>query len=82
METQHPLNDFVQYDAVQLQQRATEHLALMQRRHTIRSFSDKPVPRQVIEQLIQIAASAPSGANHQPWHFVAISNPAVKQQIR
>jgi iodotyrosine deiodinase len=53
-----------------------------QRRHTVRSFSAESVPQQVIEQVIQIAASAPSGANHQPWHFVAISDPKVKQQIR
>ncbi len=54
----------------------------MQRRHTVRKFSDTPVPQQVIEQVIQVAVSTPSGANHQPWHFVAISDPAVKQQIR
>jgi nitroreductase len=82
METQYPLTDFIAYNAEELQRRAGAHLELMQRRHTIRSFSDKPVPRQVIEKLIQIAASAPSGANHQPWHFVAISDPAVKKQIR
>jgi len=83
MTEQHfPLNDFEQVDSDSMQQRAAAHLALMQRRHTVRKFSDKPVPQQVIEQVIQIAASAPSGANHQPWHFVAISDPAVKQQIR
>ncbi len=82
METQYPLTDFIEYDATQMQQRTSDHLALMQRRHTIRSFSDRAVPQQIIEQLIQIAASAPSGANHQPWHFVAISDPAVKRQIR
>ncbi len=66
----------------ELQQKSDELLALMQKRRTIRHFSDRPVPRAVIENLIKIAASAPSGANHQPWHFVAISDPAIKQQIR
>lgn len=54
----------------------------MRRRHTIRDFSDRPVPREVIEAAIATAGSAPSGANHQPWHFVAISDPAIKSQIR
>ncbi len=66
----------------EIQQKSAELLTQMQKRRTIRRFSDKPVPRAVIENLIKIAASAPSGANHQPWHFVAISDPAVKQQIR
>lgn len=57
-------------------------LQQMQQRRTIRQFSDRPVPQAVIENLIKIAASAPSGANHQPWHFVAISDPLLKQQIR
>ena len=82
MESQYPFTDFIALDAAEMLERSAAHLHLMQQRHTIRQFSDRPVPRQVIEQLIQIAASAPSGANHQPWHFVAISNPEVKQQIR
>jgi len=82
MEDQFPLTDFRWFDPTTMQQKAAEHLELMQRRHTVRKFSDQAVPQQVIEQVIQIAASAPSGANHQPWHFVAISDPAVKQQIR
>ncbi len=51
-------------------------------RHSIRDFADTPVPREVIEACIRAAGSAPSGANHQPWHFVAISNPELKQKIR
>jgi len=63
-------------------QKSTLLLQQMQKRRTIRQFSDRAVPREVIENLIKIASSAPSGANHQPWHFVAISDPQVKQQIR
>ena len=51
-------------------------------RRSLREFSDFPVPRQKIERLIALAASAPSGANKQPWHFVAVQNPEVKRQIR
>ena len=62
MTDQHfPLTDFEHVNCDTMQQRAAAHLALMQRRHTIRKFSDQPVPQQVIEQVIQIAASAPSG---------------------
>lgn len=51
-------------------------------RHSIRDFTDRPVPREIIEACVKAAGTAPSGANHQPWHFVAIANPAVKARIR
>ncbi len=54
----------------------------MKRRHTVRDYSDRPVSRAVIEECIRAAGTAPSGANHQPWHFVAISNPEMKRRIR
>lgn len=54
----------------------------MRRRHTIRDFSARPVPWAVIEAAVAAAASAPSGANHQPWAFVAVQNPAMKARIR
>ena len=54
----------------------------MLKRHTIRDFSDRKVEFEIIKKAIQIAGSAPSGANHQPWHFVAISNPDIKKKIR
>lgn len=56
--------------------------ALMQSRRTVRDFDSRPVPRAVIEHCIAAAGTAPSGANQQPWHFVAVSNPEVKQRIR
>ena len=61
---------------------AREFYEAMQRRRTIRDYSDRPVPREVIENCIRAAGTAPSGANLQPWHFVAVSDPAVKRQIR
>jgi iodotyrosine deiodinase len=62
--------------------RAQKFYEAMQRRRTIGDFSDRPVPREVIEYCIRAAGTAPSGANLQPWHFVAVSDPAVKHQIR
>jgi iodotyrosine deiodinase len=61
---------------------ATAFYQTMQQRRTIRDFSDRPVPQKVIEQCIRAAGTAPNGANLQPWHFVAISNPDVKREIR
>lgn len=55
---------------------------LMQCRRTVRDFDPRPVPRAVIEQCIAAAGCAPSGANQQPWYFVAVSDPGVKRRIR
>jgi iodotyrosine deiodinase len=63
-------------------ERARNFYEAMQRRRTIRDYSDRPVPREVIEYCIRAAGTAPSGANLQQWHFVAVSDPAVKHQIR
>ena len=63
-------------------ERAKKFYATMHRRRTIRDFSDRPVPREVIEYCIRTAGTAPNGANLQPWHFVTISDPAVKREIR
>src|SRR3546814_11727359 len=54
----------------------------MSTRHTVRDFAATAVPRAVIEACIQVAGRAPSGANHQPWHFVAVSDAAMKRRIR
>ena len=51
-------------------------------RRTIRDFSNAPIPKEVIENCIKTAGTAPSGANMQPWHFVLISDPTIKKQIR
>ncbi len=54
----------------------------LKKRHTVRDFAPTPVPLPVIQACVAAAGTAPSGANHQPWHFVAISDPAMKAQIR
>jgi iodotyrosine deiodinase len=66
----------------ELLRRAQEFYEAMQQRRTIRDFSDRDVPHEVIEHCLRAAGTAPSGANLQPWHFVAVSNPAVKHEIR
>ena len=52
------------------------------RRRTVRDFSDEPIDRAVIEACVLAAGSAPSGANHQPWHFACVSEPDIKRAIR
>ena len=54
----------------------------MRKRHSVRDYATRPVPEALITLAIEAAASAPSGANRQPWHFVAISDPAMKARIR
>ncbi|MEM8884322.1 MAG: nitroreductase family protein [Planctomycetota bacterium] len=54
----------------------------MATRRSIRMFSDAPVSRETIEWIVRAAGGAPSGANKQPWHFVAVSDPALKRRIR
>ena len=77
-----PLNDFIEYPEEHMLARSTDFLKAMQRRHSIRHFSDKPVDKAIIENCILTAGTAPSGANHQPWHFSAIHSASIKKQIR
>jgi nitroreductase len=62
--------------------RAAEFADELARRRTVRQFSDRPVPREVIEHALRAAGTAPSGAHRQPWHFVVIESPALKQELR
>ena len=62
--------------------RSTRFLQDLRRRRTVRDFSDRPVPREVIESCLLAAGTAPNGANRQPWHFVVVSNPDIKRAIR
>lgn len=60
----------------------TEFRAFLEKRRSLRFFSDRPVPREAVEQLLMAGSSAPSGANKQPWTFCAVGNPELKKQIR
>ena len=77
-----PLASYIEYPVDEMKERAAQFRKTMQRRRTVRHFSDRPVPREVIEQCLLAAGSAPNGANLQPWHFVVVSNPEVKREIR
>ena len=65
-----------------MQQQAREFYQLMSKRRSVRDFSDQAVPASVLEDAILAAGTAPSGANMQPWHFVVVQDPEVKQKIR
>jgi len=77
-----PLPDARSLSDTEMLRRAQEFHGLMQLRRTVRDFDARPVAREVIEHCIAAAGTAPSGANQQPWYFVAVSDPAVKQRIR
>jgi iodotyrosine deiodinase len=77
-----PLTTYRRYPEAEMQERATAFHAEMQRRRTVREFVPTPVPREVIENCLRTAGTAPSGANLQPWHFVVVSDLEVKRQIR
>lgn len=77
-----PLPPFQRYLETEMLERAQEFYEEMKRRKTIREFSDKSVPREIIETCLLTAGTAPSGANHQPWHFVVVSDAALKKKIR
>lgn len=81
MENRKPL-DFTELSPAAMAARGAEFRALMARRRTVRDFSDRPVPAALIEDCVMTAASAPSGANQQPWTFVCISDAETKRKIR
>ncbi len=77
-----PLTTYREFSAEEMKGRVRTFRDDMLRRRTVRQFSSRPVPREVIDDCLRIAGSAPSGANLQPWHFVVISDPEVKRRIR
>lgn len=66
----------------EMKRRAEEFYELMDRRRSIRDFSDEPVPKELIETAIRTASTAPSGAHRQPWRFVVVGDPEIKRKIR
>lgn len=77
-----PLSTFIRRPEDEMIQRSRDFLAELRRRRTIRDFSDEAVPAEVIENCLRAAGTAPSGANHQPWHFVVVRDAGLKRQIR
>ena len=78
----YPSDQYREYAPEEMQQRAAAFYQDLRRRRTVREFSEKPIPEGVIADCLKAAGTAPSGANQQPWHFVAITDPAVKHCIR
>lgn len=81
------MSDFIPFDPLQfpeseMLERARAHYEMMDRRRTIREFSDRPVPRSLMEDLIRTASTAPSGAHKQPWTFCLVQDPAIRKEIR
>ena len=77
-----PLPAYREYPPEEMTERARRFREDLQRRRTVRDYAPRAVPRTVIEECLRAAGTAPSGANMQPWHFVAVSDPAIKRRLR
>ena len=77
-----PLDQYREYPIEEMRDRLEAFYADMDRRRTVRDFSARPVPRDIIEIALKAANTAPSGANLQPWHFAVVSGPDTKRKIR
>lgn len=77
-----PLPDYREYPVEEMRSRLATFYAELDRRRTVRQFSDRAVPRDIIETALKAANTAPSGANLQPWHFAVVSGPETKKKIR
>ena len=77
-----PHAQYTEYPVEEMRARAKAFYDSINRRRTIREFSDRAVPRDIIETCLLAAGTAPSGANLQPWHFVVISDPEIRRKIK
>lgn len=77
-----PLPDFKEYPEDEMREQAEKYYEEIKTRHSVRHFTDKPVSRDIIETCLKAAGTAPSGANHQPWHFVCVEDRELKRKIR
>ena len=77
-----PLNEYKELPVEEMRERLQSFYDDLNRRRTVREFSDRPVPRDIIETALKAANTAPSGANLQPWHFVVVSGAETKKKIR
>jgi iodotyrosine deiodinase len=72
----------VSFSKTEMLDRSTEFFEFMNKRRTVRDFSEKSVPKEIIENVIKTASTAPSGAHKQPWTFCVVGDPEIKKQIR
>ena len=77
-----PLDQYRELPVEEMRDAAREFLESMRRRRTVREFSDRPVPRDIIETCLLAAGTAPNGANRQPWRFVVVGDPEIKREMR
>lgn len=77
-----PLSGYEEHSPEEMIARSAAFYEEVRRRRTVREFSSRPVPQPVIDNCLLAAGTAPNGANMQPWHFVVVSDPAIKRQIR
>lgn len=77
-----PLDMYREFPVAEMRERIEEFYADIDRRRTVREFSDRPVPRDIIETALKAANTAPSGANLQPWHFAVVSGAETKRKLR
>lgn len=80
----YPYVEFVRdtYEPQEMVERSTSYYKWLDTRRSVRDFSDREVPKQVIENVVKSASTAPSGAHKQPWTFCVVSNPELKKKIR
>ncbi len=83
-ETSYPYSklDFHRRPETEMIERSRDFYKLMERRRSVRVFSDEPVPMEIIENAIRVAGTAPSGAHMQPWRFAVVTDPEMKKKIR
>lgn len=74
--------EFEEYPPEEMLARSREFYEEMSRRRSIRSFSDRPIPREVMHSAIMTAGTAPSGAHKEPWHFALVGDPETKRKLR
>lgn len=77
-----PLSEYRELPVEEMRRRARAFHEHLRKRRTVREYSARDVPRDIIEECVLTAATAPSGANQQPWHFAVVSDPAIKKRIR
>lgn len=76
------LSQYIEYPVEEMKQRSRHFFNDVKKRRTVRDFSNRTIPYEIIENCIKASGTAPNGANRQPWHFVVVSNPNVKKEIR
>jgi iodotyrosine deiodinase len=77
-----PLPQYREYPQDEMLKRSEEFFLDIRRRRTVRNFSDRPVPKEIVENCLRAAGTAPNGANRQPWHFAVVGRPEIKKEIR